>query len=1321
MIIFKRNACVFLFICAALVFASVLMSGCNTSYSECCPSGAGACTVTIDNVKYSLTCSGGACVDGPVYLTCASGNTFCTNSSGNVTSILVCGNFTSNPCTKNMCNAMVCGYTKYDPSPSMSIDDQYATSGKSDNNKKASMDSSLTSKVAVNLLGTSCQFKPLNAKTTSEIKSAKGSLWLNSFRFGVGESFSDFEESRYYFPISDSQCGITSGVKDRFTNYLGMKTSLGTCKAMPSPTGNYSFATCACNGCDAAGQQFNSYDTFEGGVTYLAACQRVCMGFNPTMCSSSSRQSTSNKIPFLNSRASYNFTTTQYIGQFYCGEDGNDKCSDSYGTCKSPWEGECKPGSGYLSDDYNAGGIISQSKEIYYKDILSRLQSEYSTEYLNGYYDSIGGGYRLGPPYSCEFSSECMSGLCNKNGPASMSVCTDNTTANKNQINCACAFDSTYKIGCYVDGSTVKVRYLAYGIVVADSSNWAVNPAWFLAYKAKSTLPYLNTENLLAPTKAELRATVPLIKECDIPDADIVISGQLPIDNYVPFTCEGNSLSPSPPPCWKFYPQYSTDYILAFNVTLKSTGKCTTTSAGKLSVRTLGVCEACTTATLTQQSVTLIGEQRPSSSYPWGMYCPIAVVSPNYPVDWGLSGYAESLRTTQRQCKLTEWDSCGGHNEDGRSCDCYGTDAGRYGCYGQRGWPSITPTPQYLREKLDTYLRSNVLPILNLQDSRLWYYGINYNVIPYSGPFGQGSRVEFTPDTSYKINDVLSKGDIPANMGAMIINVGIPNGATSTGSPNNNYASDADIILRAKGVKKHCPRCLVAVENPTRNLAPLDSLFQYNNNRTYGDAPGLVDLILNSFNPSEIATGSSPLCGNYKALLEYQTNYSRNLLQRYQKPSIVNRLNINESAIPDETIAYFRIKVFTETSHNGYWCTGESCNPTVNTVYSSGRSPLVDSVTHSTMGSAYIPMTVGTECGGSEIRSNGPISLYFYSGAITSISSIALTRIESQDVYADIPGVTNNADWSCGDPRYTWDVTGLNGAVSKINDWQYDQNGWAVRNTGGPGYLYFTFTVKYVPSISNACWSATNMEGMMEYMFNHTSDMVNAGTLAIIYDKWRTDWTGSKDGMGLVLNRGGNPDSKEDKFCSFQTNSRKALGLSTSTFFEKVYPKESCDCQECTDYDKALGKCDPICATGNWCKGYVLGASVKCPNSCYVASDCKLCSSLPGTFSCTYTYDDGTKKDSGPISKSAITSSTYQDVISALPNSLRCCIQEEQQDGSLINYTYVKTEVKRQKNTLDIFPREGSTLTDCNTDPTSLESTACGFTLPISKTKIDCK
>ncbi|MEM4633595.1 MAG: hypothetical protein QW275_00385 [Candidatus Anstonellaceae archaeon] len=128
------------------------------------------------------------------------------------TQMPICVDDTPQQCINERCTVMLCGYRTLRPSPPPSSQDW----------QEGKQVMPLSSKPpSINLKETSCTFKPMNQKTYNAVKNSKGNLWANAFRFGVGNSFSDFEEARYFFPISDRFCtaNFNPNAKDRYVVY----------------------------------------------------------------------------------------------------------------------------------------------------------------------------------------------------------------------------------------------------------------------------------------------------------------------------------------------------------------------------------------------------------------------------------------------------------------------------------------------------------------------------------------------------------------------------------------------------------------------------------------------------------------------------------------------------------------------------------------------------------------------------------------------------------------------------------------------------------------------------------------------------------------------------------------------------------------------------------------------------------------------------------------------------------------------------------------------------------------------------------------------
>lgn len=140
-------------------------------------------------------------------------------------------------CVNGDCTAMVCGDFKFTPrvAPGFSAtasDTNPKTAATSETSGAIPAGSSQS--VAMQFYKAQCRFLPMNAQLKTIMKSSNSQI--NVFRMGVGGSFDEFDQYRYYFPVSDQFCGVnTAGTVDRYMNYLTL--SSGTPTAYNNPVG----------------------------------------------------------------------------------------------------------------------------------------------------------------------------------------------------------------------------------------------------------------------------------------------------------------------------------------------------------------------------------------------------------------------------------------------------------------------------------------------------------------------------------------------------------------------------------------------------------------------------------------------------------------------------------------------------------------------------------------------------------------------------------------------------------------------------------------------------------------------------------------------------------------------------------------------------------------------------------------------------------------------------------------------------------------------------------------------------------------------------
>lgn len=130
--------------------------------------------------------------------------------------IPVCSNDYTVPCLNPNCTAMVCGEFSFKPK---------LAPGYADPEKDAEGDAPANDEsAAMNFYKAQCKFLPMDLSFKKIMKSTKSVI--NVFRLGAGGSFDEFDQYRYYLPMSDAFCALNlpslaSDAKvDRYMNYL---------------------------------------------------------------------------------------------------------------------------------------------------------------------------------------------------------------------------------------------------------------------------------------------------------------------------------------------------------------------------------------------------------------------------------------------------------------------------------------------------------------------------------------------------------------------------------------------------------------------------------------------------------------------------------------------------------------------------------------------------------------------------------------------------------------------------------------------------------------------------------------------------------------------------------------------------------------------------------------------------------------------------------------------------------------------------------------------------------------------------------------------
>jgi len=306
--------------------------------------------------------------DFPPPLTIGCGGGFCnvTVSTG-VYTIPICTEDQDTGCSNAACTALVCGDFKYAPTIPIDIE-----------GTSTPQPSDTGAETTIQFFKGQCIPLQVDNHFKRVLKTAKAKV--DVFRFGVGGSFDEFEQARYFFPVSDKFCNInpprsTSDLRiDRYMNYMGA----GNVKYNPIAkiTGN----------CVDDVNNASAWD--NSPISYTEDTSPITTGFTEQ---GGPQHAVQTKTPVPEVR---NYIFSKYV-------EVDDMVTG--GTCGTGGEtgSDCTPSGGsYFGTEYkklDVGAYFAGLTNLYADDI-------------NGYQKTIP---TTRAPFECDLSSnDCYSGFC---------------------------------------------------------------------------------------------------------------------------------------------------------------------------------------------------------------------------------------------------------------------------------------------------------------------------------------------------------------------------------------------------------------------------------------------------------------------------------------------------------------------------------------------------------------------------------------------------------------------------------------------------------------------------------------------------------------------------------------------------------------------------------------------------------------------------------------------------------------------------------------------------------------------------------------------
>ncbi len=1250
-------------------------------------------------------------------------------------------------CVNEKCSAMICGYTRPKLGP-MPVGSDFNQKNPGEEPPFALGGDALS---GTGLYGTSCAFKTMNNKLYNQVRQSKGELWVNSFRFGVGRSYSDYEQARYYFPVSDRFCSVT-GVngKDRFLNYVNYpatwcakytqdhyhcgKNNLNF--STPETCKNYCLGLSAPQDCNPVTTSTPKYLCKETEFLYDSqdeGCMRNCQLISdPDACSSDT-----SKYPFLEQdarfksmlQADYVYGTNTFSSS--CG--ATSSCSESYKeACKQEnWrDAGSWPDSHYWCKDFYPFAECSNagleclwndpgSNNNHRQDMQWKQSREFSVELDYDYYKKTLQGQMpeaaQQSSFECASGMECTSGFCDMNS-YHRTLCIDKDSGEL--IACGCEKED--------DGKTLNCGYLGSGeafstgnatFYVEETYNRDSTHFGFVGTVSSVFLDAAHTRDINSEKSAIYVFTQEHLTPSVGPNTQLAFLQNCSIEPLVTadFFDEGDLASIAPDPS-KF-----------LNVKL------------------------CLMEEVNKEMVDGQYKLMPTGRY----YLEPEPCDKDY--GDGLTNQGKLVYASAYQLVF-----------NGALGKCKLND-------------QSNPIAPYLSTQTFGWCQPCTYATLAVQKvdfvSRPWNYNCYAFRAYYDYSAESGSATTMTASTGQTTRE--NGYDVSPIRREFVVS-----GRSVENQDGTIYRGELNNYWDGHSVDYQCSDQWDSTLGPSwHNEITTPSLpYIVKKTRDYLAASVMPILDISENGPEvwdmHLITESSNVFGT---LFQLPPRVVRGGF--FQSAGIFGGLGNTNTII---------LKSYTETKKiqdiDGAVIYAIANLTHIRNDTLKGRIGTGDGL-YGTKLAGYLGIKQ-TSATNETIDIIGGTNLTIYSALLLKKNSTnpPLVAIDIGNPGSDSPYETldkffykpkqMNREWRIANAvpdEYPGAVDLLLQEWVPTCDYGWSDN----QNIEHEFGLRMNFSRNLLKNYSkpSLIWkfhfpktTQCDVEKFTSYLFDHQAEMVDAGITGLVYDAWMTktgeaymdygtanqNWdsgekTGTTDDLSnsneeLTLERAGMA-SKTDTFCVVQNYSKKIMGLTRLTFGQKIYAKNaSCYCQPCSPSDFNIGFCakrlyEPgdeglaqlYCMDGETCEmpaEFVLGgwtnySYYRCPALCANTTACTLCSEEPAPATgltnlfCRVETSGGSTiqatKDYTQLSDD------YWDILSALPNQDKCCLNTtDTRTGETIKYTYVKREGVKQQNEFLQFPRRGDLGIDCGRVPNTDILTYCNVKVPITNNHLFC-
>jgi hypothetical protein len=284
-------------------------------------------------------------------------------------------------------------------------------------------------------------------------------------------------------------------------------------------------------------------------------------------------------------------------------------------------------------------------------------------------------------------------------------------------------------------------------------------------------------------------------------------------------------------------------------------GRCVIDDEGLPEIRSFGWCEPCTVMTLAPQEMHLADD----------VYMPYGILEMD---SYRIDTLCKSQKTTHGK-NMRERISC--FSENIKDIQVYN------GLPLWTGSPRSDPEAAFMKEKLEIYMRSGIMPVLDMSDDDYW---------DLSSSWGGSSRWD-DHFINYDHEALLD------NKGAMIVIVD---------TVSHSQVRDADVDVstiqeRAGKIRLSCPRCLTALAIRTGD----NETFRQGLSYVFADprTSFLIDMVAADYSPiwgyeDDIYESETPE-GEAVEVVQNMASYARLSLTEAGKPTIITKFYVSQS------------------------------------------------------------------------------------------------------------------------------------------------------------------------------------------------------------------------------------------------------------------------------------------------------------------------------------------------------------------------------------------------------------------------------------------